>query len=50
MKLYLVKITCVGEVRWEVRHDVGSCDAIIHALDRYPQACAVSARPIGGAA
>lgn len=54
MKLFLIKITCLGHAYFEVRAERSSCSAIVHALDRYPQACAVSARPVlaktGGAA
>ena len=54
MKLFLIKIVCLGRAYVEVRPDHSSAAAIVHALDRYPQACAVSARPVlaktGGAA
>lgn len=54
MKLFLIKIVCLGHAYFEVRAERSSCSAIVHALDRYPQACAVSARPVlaktGGAA
>lgn len=54
MKLFLIKITCLGRAIIEVRAEESSCAAIVHALDRYPMACAVSAGPVraatGGAA
>ncbi len=45
-RLYLVKIICLGCVYYEVCPAAGSCDAIVDALARYPQACAVSARRV----
>lgn len=43
MRLYLLTIICLGTVQYEVRADDGGCNAIVHAWDRYPQACTVSA-------
>jgi len=48
--LFLLKIFCLGERLFEVRAAASGCAAVVYALDRYPQACAVSARRIGGAA
>lgn len=47
MRIFLIKIICLGHARFEVRADSSSCGAIVHAMDRYPQACAISARPVG---
>ena len=46
MKLFLIKIACLGQAFIEVRADSSSCGAIVHAMARYPQACAISARPV----
>ena len=46
LHLYLVKITCLGCARYELRGSSSSCGAIVDALTRYPQACAVSARRV----
>lgn len=50
VRLYLIKIICLDVARYEVRAEESSCGAIVHAMDRYPQACRVVARPIGGRA
>ena len=47
LHLYLVKITCLGRARYELRACSSSCDAIVDALTRYPQARAVGARKVG---
>ena len=44
MKLYLVKIVCLGQAHFEVRGSRSSCDAIVDAMCRYPQASGISAR------
>jgi hypothetical protein len=50
MQLYLLKIVCLGEPRYEVRHESDGFIAVINAMDRYPQACVISAMRIGGGA
>lgn len=50
MRLYLLTIICLGVAHYEVRAEDSSCNAIVHAWDRYPQTCTVSARRIAGAA
>ena len=47
MRLYLITITCLGCARYELRACSSSCDAVVDALTRYPQACAVGARKVG---
>jgi len=47
MRLYLLKIVCMGCTYTEVRAAAHGCDAVVYALDRYPQACSVSAHPLG---
>ena len=47
LHLYLVKITCLGCARYELRAHAHSCDAVVDALTRYPQARAVGARKVG---
>jgi len=47
LHLYLVKITCLGQRIHELRACSSSCDAVVDALTRYPQACAVGARKVG---
>ena len=47
LHLYLVKITCLGCARYELRACSSSCGAIVDALTRYPQARAVGARKVG---
>lgn len=47
MRLYLVKIACLGQVHREMRGATSSFDAILDAMCRYPQACAISARKVG---
>ena len=47
MRLYLITITCLGCARYELRACSSSCDAIVDALTRYPQARAVGARKVG---
>ena len=47
LHLYLVKITCLGQRLHELRACSSSCDAVVDALTRYPQACAVGARKVG---
>lgn len=47
LHLYLVKITCLGCARYELRACSSSCDAVVDALTRYPQARAVGARKVG---
>ena len=47
MKLFLIKIACLGRAYFEVRAERSSCSAIVHAMDRYPQASAISACPVG---
>ena len=46
LHLYLVKITCLGCARYELRAHAHGCDAVVDALTRYPRACAVSARRV----
>ena len=46
MRLYLITITCLGQRIHELRAHAHSCDAVVDALTRYPQACAVSARRV----
>ena len=47
LHLSLVKITCLGQRIHELRAHAHSCDAVVDALTRYPQACAVGARKVG---
>jgi hypothetical protein len=42
MRLYLITIYCLGLRYHEVRSYAHSCDAVIDAIDRYPQLCRVS--------
>jgi len=43
MRLYLLTIICLGVAHYEVRAEGSGCNAIVHALERYPQSCTVSA-------
>ena len=47
MRLYLVTINCLDQRIHELRACSSSCDAIVEALTRYPQARAVGARKVG---
>ena len=47
MRLYLITITCLGQRIHELRAHAHGCDAVVDALTRYPQACAVGARKVG---
>jgi hypothetical protein len=49
-RLYLVRVNCLGHTLFEVWAGENGCAAVVRALERFPQACAISARPIGGAA
>ena len=43
----LITITCLGQRIHELRAHAHGCDAVVDALTRYPQACAVGARKVG---
>ena len=49
MRTCLITITCLGQRRRIVRAAAGACEAVLWALETYPQACRISARVIGPA-
>ncbi|MDO5289329.1 MAG: hypothetical protein Q4F13_06805 [Pseudomonadota bacterium] len=44
MRLYILKVFCLGQHYIELRMERSACDAVLNAMARYPQACGISAR------